>query len=110
MVLSRLQRRSLSIYREFQQREMSVGALMWANRRSFALFVLYFAVLAGVFYFLINPFAAGVVMGACLVAMLRDVGYMRRSAKVWPVLREVIQWDRVSEMLNANERNQPPQS
>jgi len=30
--------------------------------------------------------------------LLRDVGYYRRSRRVWPVVREVIAWDKVERL------------
>jgi hypothetical protein len=96
--LNRIQRRQLTWLRHFKERPVSVSAMIWFNRRTYAiLFVV--ALLTGVFeYWAFGSIGAAFVAVAFGTLFLRDVGFYRRSKVSWPVLREVIAWDKVEQL------------
>ena len=93
-----MQRRHLQLYLRFRGRRMTVTGLIWASRRVYALLFLLLGALAALLYFFINPAAAACAGLALVVAILRDIGYFRRSTKVWPILEEVLDWSRVEQL------------
>jgi hypothetical protein len=38
---------------------------------------------------------------ALVTALLRDLGYFIRSARVWPIIRETLDWGKVEALLAA---------
>ena len=108
MALSRIERRSLALYREFQNRPMTVRGLIWFSRRTYLLLISYFAALVAYFYFAFGSDSCFTVLAVCGAFLFRDFSYLRASTRAWPALREVIRWDAVSAMLdttNDNSRN-----
>ena len=77
---------------------MTIAGLIWASRRVYLLLFLLFGALAGLLYLFVAPVAATYVALALVVAILRDVGYFRRSAKLWPVLEQVLDWKRIEQL------------
>jgi hypothetical protein len=106
MKLTRLQRRNLALCEHFRDNRATVWSLLWFSRKAFLVQILYFGIVIGAFYFMAGGYVAGLLALMCLSALLRDFSYMRRSAKVWPAMREVIDFGKVSEMLNANSEPQ----
>lgn len=99
--LSRLQRRAFTIYLDYHDRPMTVPGLFWANRRGYLLTFLVFGAIIPLFYFFVSPNTATVFAAVLVTMLLRDYGVMRRSAQVWPALREVINWQQVAERLDS---------
>ena len=77
---------------------MTIAGLVWASRRVYLLLFLLFSALAGLLYIFVAPGAATYVGLALVVAILRDVGYFQRSAKFWPVLEQVLDWDHIEQL------------
>ncbi|MFO0808893.1 MAG: hypothetical protein U0746_09745 [Gemmataceae bacterium] len=49
------------------------------------------------------PEAGWLVVGMCVGAFVRDVGRCRVLFRTWPVLREVIRWERVRELIQTHD-------
>ena len=77
---------------------MTVGGLFWANRRIYLLLVILFGGVTGLFYSAGGWPLASYVMVAFACIVLRDVGYYRRSARVWPVIQKVLDWPKVERL------------
>ena len=45
------------------------------------------------------------IVGLALGAILGDVGRLQVLLRTWPVLHEVIRWERVAELLNSDEKS-----
>ena len=55
-------------------------------------------------YYFVAPTCEAVgwgFFGLCLGAFLRDVGYYQVSRRTWPLTRELIDWKRVQELIDA---------
>lgn len=50
------------------------------------------------------PFATFGVIGIAIGALSRDFGRFHQTVKLWPALDEVIDWNKVDDLLN-NEAN-----
>ena len=99
MSLTRTQRRLLTIYEKYRDRPMTIGSLLWASRKVYAILLGVFGVVIAYFYFVDLAFIGSFFVVALAATLLRDFGYFRRSVAIWPVLREVIDWDRVAQKL-----------
>lgn len=102
-----LQRRTLSIWLKFREKPLSVWALFWASRRIYLLTFTVFAVIGWLVYSRFGPSGVVYLLVAFVTALLRDVGYFARSARAWPVVREIIDWSKVETLLNAQEAATP---
>ena len=97
--MTRLQRRNLQIWLKFRDKPMRVGALFWANRRAYLLMLILFGLLGWLAYSAFGWTGASYVVVAFIVAVARDLGYFIRSARAWPLLRQLIDWTRVETLL-----------
>lgn len=99
MVLSKTQHRTFAIYREFRDRPMTVSALIRANR-SYLLALLCFPAILAVSYYTLGE--SGLLYAGAVEAtiLLRDYRYLKSRVQVWPAVREVIEWDALSKMLD----------
>jgi len=96
--LTRIQRRQIALYLHFRDKPISILGLFWFNRRTYAI-LLTAALLSGlVAYWFNDVFLLIVVAVAYGTMLLRDVGYYWRSRRVWPVVREVLAWDKVQQL------------
>jgi len=43
-------------------------------------------------------------LGFCLGTLLRDITYFRLGRRNWPVMLDVINWDRVQQLVNAHDK------
>jgi|GEM_PF-1871853 len=98
------QRLNLRVYLHFRDRPMTISGLFWASRRTYLLLTLFFGLAAALFYWLLGEIAAGFMLTAYAVLILRDIGHCRRSVQVWPMVREVLDWSKV-EQLAAQQRD-----
>ena len=102
MKLTRIQRRNLVLFEQYRNRPATIWGLLWFSRKVYLLMSLYFGILMGGAYWMLGEYAAGAVGIGYFSMILRDIGYFRRTAMVWPVLREVIDYEKVSELLKAD--------
>ena len=97
-----LQHRSLQLYLYFRERPMTVAALLWANRRVYLIMGLFFGGLGSFVYSQFGSEGAVLVAVAFVTVVLRDIGYWRRSVKIWPVLKQVLDWNKVEQLASPN--------
>jgi hypothetical protein len=104
MKLTRLQYKALKIYWRYHTAGLSVRQLLRTCWRQWLLL----AVLGTLFYvFLVPAFAAAgwIYVGLCIGAFLRDIGYYQVSFRIWPVSQQIIDWKRVSELIESHEKD-----
>ena len=85
---------------------MTVGGLFWANRRTYLLMLIAFGLLGWLAYSAFGWAGASYVVVAFIIAVARDLGYFIRSARAWPVLREVIDWNKVQALATGDDTAQ----
>lgn len=103
MKLTPFQYEALKIYRRYHTNGLTVGQVLRACWRQWALLAG-----AGIFaYFLLSPSSpalACLIVGICAGTFFRDVGYYRLAFRLWPVNREIYDWRRVSELIELHEK------
>ena len=82
---------------------MTVFALLWANRRIYLILFLVFGALAAFLYSAYGITAAAFIAVAFSVTVLRDISFYRRSATIWPVLQQVLDWNKIEQFISSNE-------
>jgi len=93
--MTRLQLRNLQVYLKYRERPMTITGLIWANRRIYFLLFVLFGAIAWFFYLLGGWWLASYALVALVCAVARDIGYYRRSARIWPVVKEVLDWQKI---------------
>jgi hypothetical protein len=96
--LTRRQQKQVAAYIYFKHRPMSVGTLFWYNRRIYAYILTGGIVSAALAYWLNDWVLITIVLVAYPTMLLRDAAYYRRSMSIWPVLQEVIAWDKLEQV------------
>ena len=96
-----IQLRSLRLYQEFRDKPMSIGSLLRRNAKLYGFLFLLFAALAAFVYAVYGLVPSLFIVTAFTAMVLRDIGHFRRTAQVWPCMREVIDWGKVEELVNA---------
>lgn len=95
-----LQCRNLQIYLHFREKRITVAGIFWLNRRIYVLMLALFAAAALLSYFaagILGGAFVGVVFASCL---LRDIGHFRKTVALWPVLREVLDWNKIEKLVS----------
>jgi hypothetical protein len=103
--MNRAQTRLLNAYVHFQHKDMSVSALLWLNRRIYAIIVPVGLITSWTFYSYGGPVWAYVAGVAYLALIIRDVAYYRKSAAVWPLLREILDWPKIHQIASEPRRS-----
>jgi len=101
--MTRLQRRHLQLYLRFRAQPMTLTGLLWANRRLYVLLLLAFAAMAALVFSTSGANAAAFVGVAFAVVILRDIAWYRRSISIWPLLTELLHWDKIEKLAGSNE-------
>lgn len=82
---------------------MTVFALLWANRRIYTILLLVFAGLAVFAYPAFGTLGPSFLAVALFSIVLRDIGYFRRTVAIWPVLQQVLDWNKIEQFTSPNE-------
>jgi hypothetical protein len=104
MKLTKIQLKLLKVYARYHSESLTVGGMARVCWRSW-LVLLLLAALASWLNFWGGWTGGGwVCIGMCFGAILRDVGRFQVLLRTWPALHEVISWERVSELIESNEK------
>lgn len=102
MTVTRLQRKVLKTWWRCHTEGYRVGP--WLRQCSVSWLPLlgmgvysYFCIVPGF------PAVGWAFIGLCLGACLRDIGYFQVTRRSWPVTQQVIDWKRVSEMIESSD-------
>ena len=103
-----IQRRNLQLYQHFRKQPMTILRLFWANRRIYLFLLIIFGAFAALVYFAFDFYGAAIVGVALVVLMLRDFAFYRISVAIWPLLREILDWNKIDELLASDEIHKTP--
>ena len=84
---------------------MLLSSLIWFNRRIYALLFIMAVTSAIAAYWAFDVLGVAFVVVAYGTMFLRDIGWYRRSKINWPLIRDLIAWEKVIELkadLDAN--------
>lgn len=98
MPLTKSQKRQLAVYLKLRDQPLSVLGLVWFNRRAYAAFFAIALVSGIIAYWGFCGLGAAFVGVAYGAMFFRDLGYYRRAKHTWPVLCEVLAWDKVQQL------------
>ncbi len=90
-----LQMRQLELLLHFRDHPISIAGLIWCSRQQYIALLTMMVASTVVIYWrfrFIGVAFAGAAYGATFI---RDLAYMRSSKASWPVLREIIDWEKV---------------
>ena len=102
MKLTLTQRRLLQFYNRHRSTPLSIGTVIRSHAPSWILM----AITAVASYGLLKsewPLFAGLYIGICGGAFLRDVSRLRTLFHTWPITRAVLDGDKVEKLLEAGE-------
>lgn len=100
MQLTTLQVKLLNRYRQWRQNPPTVFSLLCLEWKAELMLVGY-CLLAGAYcYWAEMQVTLYLVCGAMFGALTRDIGLFRRTTQIWPMLSEVIDWNRVDQVLD----------
>ena len=105
MKLTRLQRKTLQFFDTFRSATPTVGRQLRFN------WFAWLPLLAVIAVAVVVAFIPGLVnvgllwIGLAVGALSRDIGRFRGLARVWPVYKEIINWERVSVLLQSSEKH-----
>ncbi|MEP6668977.1 MAG: hypothetical protein ABJF10_07495 [Chthoniobacter sp.] len=98
-----LQRRNLRVYLQYRERSMTVLGLFRANLPIY-FYLLFFFGFVGALFYCAGGWRVTSYLAVALVTMLaRDIGYFRRATRIWPVLRQVLDWQKVEQLASSEE-------
>ncbi len=102
MKLTRLQYKALKIYRRYDTDGFTVGQVL---RNCWRQWLLLAAGGAFGYFFVVPawPAVGWLYLGLCVGAVLRDIGYYQVAFRIWPVTRQILDWKRVSELIESHE-------
>jgi hypothetical protein len=110
MKLTKYQKKTLRFFYSFQTEPPTVVRQLRFNWFA-CLPLLIFAVLGWMLVLIPGFENAGVLLiGVCAGAFFRDIGRFRALVCVWPIYKEIINWQRVSELLESNEKPDAPKA
>jgi hypothetical protein len=104
MKLTSLQYRGLKNYLGFHDKGWPIGFVL--RLMGWRWLLLAIIGLAGGYILFELQLAAGLVAGMCFGAILRDIGTLRRASQMWLITDEIINWQRVSELIDLYENRQ----
>lgn len=111
MKLSQHHRRVLLIYQEYRRSGVSVATMYRYAWKSLAFLFAYILLVAIVMLVMGLPWVAALIGGMALGALFRDVAYIRQAFRLWPLLSQIINWDRITELLEQdNQLKDKPES
>ena len=103
MALSKLQRKNLKLYLRFQERPPSLPMLMRLSLPRIALIAVT-CFLAGTFYYWADlVVGAGLMLGIFVGFLTAVRGQHLLAVRVWPVVKQVIDWTKVHALLAESE-------
>lgn len=109
MKLDVLQNRTLELYAEFHRAPPTVSSLWRKNVKPHLMLSLIAGCAAASSWFLLEmPAIIFLVIGLAAGSLLRDYGRIKQTVQSWPVLEQIIDWDQVNGLLNADAKSQLP--
>ena len=103
MPLTALQRTVLASYRTFRESPLTVWRLMAFSSQSHAILFIVFSLGSIILYLEVSESAAWVFAGGGLGAIARDLAHFRMRVRIWPVVKRVLDWQKIDDLLAGHE-------
>jgi len=109
MTPTNLQNRNLELYAKYRNDRPCLRNLIAFNRaRYYPIFVI---MAIGVIFLVLPDFH---IFGIIIISMtagvlIRDLGFFRHTVLIWPLVQEIIDWNKVDQLINKkSEQDGPP--
>ncbi|MCE9554056.1 MAG: hypothetical protein K8T91_11865 [Planctomycetes bacterium] len=109
--LTPMQRRVLEFYLKHREQQPSWRGMLWRWLRLWSVALLGYGMAIGGAYFLIPKvwpwddalphFVAIFLCALAMGGMFRDITYLRQTTHIWPVLQDILDWDKVAARLES---------
>ena len=103
MRLTKLQRSHLEFSRRYRNEPLILGTLLWAMKFKYLAGALYFGASAVLTYAIWGVFPPILLAVSFVTLLLRDFGVFLRTVQIWPVQQQVIDWEKVDQLLAADD-------
>ncbi len=103
MRLTKLQRRNLEFSRRYRDAPLTLGALLSAMKFRYLVGVAYFGGSAVLTFFIWGVFPPILLSVCFLTLLLRDLGNFLRTVQLWPLQQQIIDWEKVDQLLAADD-------
>jgi hypothetical protein len=104
MKLTRLQYKALKIYRRYDTEGFTISQVFRICWKQWLLLAA-LGIFCSVCLIPALPALGWLYVGICGGAFLRDVGYYQVAFRMWPVTRQIIDFKRVSELIESHEKD-----
>ena len=83
---------------------MTIRSLFLENTKIYLILIALFGILY-LAYSMIIPSIANYLPVILIAIILRDIAFYRRSAQIWPTIKDIIDWDKLeSKLSNENSK------
>jgi hypothetical protein len=96
--LTYYQKKSLEFYLAHKDKQVTLISMFVFNIRLYAWIGVLSLGIILFYYFLGGPQAACIVAALIVGMLLRDIGTFRKSIRNWPLLQEIIDWDKATSL------------
>ncbi|HKI33431.1 MAG TPA: hypothetical protein VKA46_16370 [Gemmataceae bacterium] len=106
MELTRFQRKNLVAYRQYHDDPPTWGGYF---RRTWHLYLFIVGWIIGgalLVYWLGFPLVSAVLLGMLAGCLIRDYGMYRKFLQLWPALAEILDWERIDDLLQGNPKQE----
>lgn len=97
--MTQLQQVLLQTYRNWRDLDLTLASLYRQSLGGHLLVAAYFIIVTAVCFYWEAWWQGAMLIGIAIGFELRDFNYARRSVVIWPVMRVVIDWQRVDDLL-----------
>lgn len=87
------------LYNKYRTRDMTILSLFADNAINYVILCGVF-ISAYILYVFLAPSIANYLIVAFAAIIIRDYGYYRRTVRVWPFLKSVIDWSKIEPTSN----------
>ena len=93
----------MEFYLHYKDKKLTMGAMWIFNAKLYFWMLLVFISIILLYYLLVGIEAASIVAAALVGVLLRDIGTFRKSVRNWPLLNEIIDWDKAAALMEKNQ-------
>jgi hypothetical protein len=101
--LTSYQKKSLEFYLAHKDRQITFLSMYRFNAKLYAWIGILILGVTFFYYFLGGLQAAGIVFALFMGMLARDIGTFWKSIRNWPVLQEIIDWDKATSIMESAE-------
>ena len=102
--LSKLEKATLAFTQTYKDKNPTLIGMFRFNAKRYVLSLMVFSIIIFIEYLFAGWLVASLFFAFVLGAFCRDIGIFRNRIRLWPMNREVIDWDKVAAKLDKLEQ------